>query len=111
RRTGIEKECNFMHISLYFAAVLNPIAAPRNARDARDSVMTTPKKTAKRLQAGLAGISLAGALGAAQPGWKLVWADEFDGSGLDPRRWEWEVNARGGGNNELQYYTDRPDNT
>jgi len=73
--------------------------------------MTTPKKTAKRLQAGLAGISLAGALGAAQPGWKLVWADEFDGNALDPRRWEWEVNARGGGNNELQYYTDRPDNT
>jgi len=42
--------------------------------------------------------------------WKLVWSDEFDGARIDPAKWEFEVNANGGGNNELQYYTDRPEN-
>src|SRR5206468_1600004 len=36
--------------------------------------------------------------------WQLVWQDEFAGKTLDPSKWEFEVNARGGGNNELQYY-------
>ena len=36
--------------------------------------------------------------------WQLVWQDEFDGPTLDVSKWEFEVNARGGGNNELQYY-------
>ena len=43
--------------------------------------------------------------------WVLVWADEFDGSGIDRGRWEHEVNGWGGGNNELQYYTDRAVNS
>ena len=38
------------------------------------------------------------------PGWELVWNDEFDGLALDRSKWEFEVNAQGGGNNELQYY-------
>lgn len=41
------------------------------------------------------------------PGWKLVWLDEFDAPQLDLTKWEYEVNGQGGGNNELQYYTDR----
>ena len=44
------------------------------------------------------------------PGWDLVWYDEFSGKSLDLNKWSFEVNAQGGGNNELQYYTDRPDN-
>jgi len=40
----------------------------------------------------------------APPGWELVWSDEFNGHALDASKWEFEVNARGGGNNELQYY-------
>ncbi len=43
--------------------------------------------------------------------WELVWADEFDGPDIDLSKWEHEVNAWGGGNNELQYYTDRPVNS
>jgi beta-glucanase (GH16 family) len=43
-------------------------------------------------------------------GWKLVWHDEFDGKTVDDSKWQFEVNARGGGNNELQYYTSRPQN-
>jgi beta-glucanase (GH16 family) len=36
--------------------------------------------------------------------WQLVWQDEFAGKTLDRSKWEFEINARGGGNNELQYY-------
>jgi beta-glucanase (GH16 family) len=42
--------------------------------------------------------------------WKLVWSDEFDGESLDYTKWEAEVNAFGGGNQELQIYTDRKEN-
>ena len=42
--------------------------------------------------------------------WKLVWSDEFNGQQLDYSKWGIEVNAFGGGNNELQLYTDRPKN-
>jgi beta-glucanase (GH16 family) len=47
----------------------------------------------------------------APPGYTLVWNDEFDGPLIDAVRWNHEVNARGGGNNELQYYTDRLNNS
>ena len=42
--------------------------------------------------------------------YELVWTDEFDGMELDRTSWNVEVNGNGGGNNELQYYTDRPVN-
>lgn len=42
--------------------------------------------------------------------WKLVWSDEFNGNSLDYSKWGVEVNAFGGGNDELQLYTDRKDN-
>ncbi|MBN1782227.1 glycoside hydrolase family 16 protein [bacterium] len=45
------------------------------------------------------------------PGYRLVWNDEFDLSYIQPGKWEHEVNAKGGGNNELQYYTDRAENS
>lgn len=38
-------------------------------------------------------------------GWVCQWADEFDGDSVDESKWNFEVNAGGGGNNELQYYT------
>ena len=41
---------------------------------------------------------------------KLVWSDEFDGDSLDYSKWGIEQNAFGGGNSELQIYTDRPSN-
>lgn len=44
-------------------------------------------------------------------GWELVWHDEFDGTSIDLNKWEYEVNAQGGGNNELQYYTNRSENS
>jgi beta-glucanase (GH16 family) len=47
----------------------------------------------------------------AQPaGWDLVWADEFGGSELDRNKWKPEQSCWGGGNQERQCYTDRPEN-
>lgn len=43
-------------------------------------------------------------------GWTLIWQDEFDGEVLDPSRWEAEIGGHGWGNNEWQFYTDRPEN-
>jgi beta-glucanase (GH16 family) len=43
-------------------------------------------------------------------GWRMVWHDEFDDHDIDSAKWGYEVNGKGGGNNELQYYTDRGDN-
>ncbi|ATQ78679.1 glycoside hydrolase [Massilia violaceinigra] len=59
-------------------------------------------------------ISIAGASCGTTPpppgGWTLAWADEFNGTSLDTSKWNIEVNGNGGGNNELQYYTARPEN-
>jgi beta-glucanase (GH16 family) len=44
-------------------------------------------------------------------GWELVWSDEFRETSIDTNKWTWEVNGNGGGNNELQYYTDSKANS
>jgi len=39
-------------------------------------------------------------------GWKLKWADEFNGKGLpDPNNWTYDIGGSGWGNNEKQFYT------
>ena len=54
-------------------------------------------------------------------GWKLVWADEFDGEHVDRSKWDFDIGngffdyrthswIPGWGNEELQYYTDHPSN-
>lgn len=43
-------------------------------------------------------------------GWLLVWSDEFDGPSIDRNNWTFDIGGGGWGNNELQYYTDRPEN-
>ncbi|MDF2178877.1 family 16 glycosylhydrolase [Aliiglaciecola sp. CAU 1673] len=42
--------------------------------------------------------------------WELVWQDEFNADNIDESKWGFEVNCWGGGNNEQQCYTDRPEN-
>ena len=37
---------------------------------------------------------------------QLVWADEFDGDAVDPRKWKFETGQHGWGNAEWQNYTD-----
>ncbi len=37
--------------------------------------------------------------------YRLVWEDDFNGEVIDTAYWNFEDNARGGGNAEMQYYT------
>lgn len=42
----------------------------------------------------------------------LVWSEEFNTPGApDPAKWGYDIGAGGWGNNELQYYTNRSDNS
>lgn len=56
-------------------------------------------------------VLLAGS-GSAFAGRQLVWADEFDGTAINPAHWTFDTgNGREGwGNNELENYTSRPEN-
>ena len=40
--------------------------------------------------------------------WVQVWSDEFDGGQIDRSKWKFDIGGGGWGNNELEYYTDRP---
>ncbi len=42
--------------------------------------------------------------------WELAWSDEFNGSTIDESKWTLETGGNGWGNNELEYYTARPQN-
>ncbi len=42
--------------------------------------------------------------------WNLIWQDEFEENDIDLTKWQFEVNCYGGGNDEKQCYTDRPEN-
>jgi beta-glucanase (GH16 family) len=67
------------------------------------------------LLAPLAGSTGSGAAEAASPErWVLVWSDEFNGpkgSGPDPAKWVYDIGGGGWGNQELQTYTDRRQNS
>lgn len=43
-------------------------------------------------------------------GYELVWADEFDGAGINPENWSFEIWQAGRVNNEWQQYVKNPDN-
>ena len=64
---------------------------------------------------GLPGFSSA-TLAQVTPPKDVVWSDEFTGAALDTSKWGYQlgngdvVNLPGWGNNELEYYTDRPQN-
>lgn len=62
------------------------------------------------------GVLSAGTLAslAAQPAWKLVWSDEFgqpDGSAPASTNWVFDLGGGGWGNNELETYTNRRENS
>lgn len=57
----------------------------------------------------------------AREGWTLVWHDEFEGDAVDRTKWDFDLGngfydyrnhawVAGWGNEELQYYTDTPEN-
>ena len=45
------------------------------------------------------------------PGYNLIWSDEFNSNSVNTNNWNFETgNSNGWGNNELEYYTSRPQN-
>src|SRR4051812_28670933 len=58
---------------------------------------------------GLIGVFALTAHSAAKPmqqvTWNQVWSDEFNGTGVDFSNWTYETGGSGGGNHELEYYT------
>lgn len=49
--------------------------------------------------------------GGAPPGFPtLIWSDEFNGSTIDTSNWTYDLGNSGWGNNELENYTNRPEN-
>ena len=64
----------------------------------------------------MVGALAAGQTNAATSGpsqWTLVWSDEFNGpngSAVDASKWVTETGGNGWGNDELEYYTSRPQN-
>lgn len=75
--------------------------------------MVTAKKggnTIITLSNGLESVSSRAAVEHTWGEYSLVWSDEFDGASLNMNNWTIEVNGSGGGNQEKQYYTDRPEN-
>lgn len=55
-------------------------------------------------------LGFAAATQSPQTKWRLVWSDEFGGTALDYSKWGVAFHALGGGNNELQFYTERAEN-
>lgn len=45
------------------------------------------------------------------PGYTLAWSDEFNGNSVNPANWTYEQGGNGWGNNELENYTDRKQNS
>lgn len=63
--------------------------------------------------AGLAVALLLGGCNNQPPQWNLAWSDDFDGpagAAPDPAYWEYDQGGSGWGNDELQFYTSRPEN-
>jgi beta-glucanase (GH16 family) len=42
--------------------------------------------------------------------WNLIWSDEFDEANIAADNWTYDIGGGGWGNNELEYYTNRPEN-
>jgi beta-glucanase (GH16 family) len=71
-------------------------------------------RTMMLIGAGGMGLSLAAQTAPPPPpSWKLVWSDEFNGRNgarVDSSKWVAETGGGGWGNDELEYYTRRPQN-
>ena len=78
------------------------------------STLTEPPSPRDRQKVSIATVELPAPGTARMPGredgWELVWSDEFDGTGIDRSKWNFDVDCWGGGNDERQCYTDRTEN-
>ncbi|MDB6035828.1 MAG: glycosyl hydrolase family protein [Verrucomicrobiales bacterium] len=77
----------------------------------RSVIVGFPKNhSANILLTGLALMALVSSGGAQdKPGWKMVWADEFNGTAVDASKWSYQVGPANV-NSELEYYSNSPKN-
>ncbi len=74
-------------------------------------ITTTPPSTSPRNEPSIDPASPAG-----DELWTLVWSDEFENGSIAPNKWTFDltngasIGNPGWGNNELEYYTNRPEN-
>ena len=43
--------------------------------------------------------------------WNIVWSDEFNGTSINTNNWTYDLGGGGFGNNELEFYTNSPNNS
>jgi beta-glucanase (GH16 family) len=48
--------------------------------------------------------------GNAYGNWNITWSDEFNSNSINPKTWTYDTGSGGWGNQELEYYTSRPQN-
>lgn len=92
-----------------------PAPLSSDGRDQRSRQQRRLRRTVAAITVGIAAVVVIGSVGtpggsaeAANPAWRLVWADEFDGARgtkPDPATWTIQTGAGGWGNKELQTYT------
>jgi beta-glucanase (GH16 family) len=89
------------------------VASQTGGEDARLQDDPTPIQVTDSGASGLADAGGTSDPSGARPGYRLVFRDEFDGKAgslPDQTKWVFETGGGGFGNNELEYYTARPEN-
>ncbi len=86
-----------------------PSATPTDAPAPSPSTMPAQASSQFAINKGVAGDAAKGHEHV-NPNWKLAWSDEFDGTSIDTSKWNFEIDGKGGGNGEMEYYTDLPAN-
>src|SRR5687767_11271468 len=87
-----KKLCFFFCISLLLGACA--VTTPEPTQTPTPTSTPSPSPTAEWERAG----------------WEIVWQDEFEGTELNLENWTFDIGGNGWGNQELQAYTDRPEN-
>ena len=87
------------------------LSSPVNANITRETGTATIRNDDTRINIPANGYEAP----ASYPGYALTWMDDFSGNSLDAGSWTFETgdgcpNLCGWGNNELQYYTNSPEN-
>ena len=102
KRTGINRAIHWHSIAgglLLLSLLINTVSAAEAGVDDKRQV-----KNHNYVQPG-------NSIELRKKGWRRVWSDEFNGRRIKNRKWSHEVNCSGGGNNERQCYTARPENS
>ena len=102
-----------LHVSSVYDVPLTWSSSDETVATVNSTGMLTTKKPGHTTITVTNGAESASCFVAVKHKWseyKLVWQDEFNGTSLDASSWTIEVNGAGGGNQELQYYTDRSKN-